>query len=1143
MSNFQFIAPEFPEIAEKARKAEHFALTSPVESCFNARAALELGVNWMYENDAELHWPFDKNLSSLMFEPSFREIFHPYGNLIRELHLIRKIGNSAVHNEKIKPENAVHLLKCLFRYSAFLVAAYADEEIKIPEFNDALIPTGDELKKTKKEVALLQEKLLELEEMREREHLALKEKEAANELLRINNLKHQQQLSELRKAREVKAIPEAMPTSPSEAFTRQQYVDYALRDAGWKVLRDGYELEYEVSGMPLSTNPTGVGFVDYVLWSDNGLPLAVIEAKKTTFSAKKGRHQATLYADCLEKKFKQRPLIYYTNGFDFYLWDDQFAPDRKVSGFMTKDQLELAIRRRVERLDLRGFKINPDITGRPYQTEAIQRVAENLSVIKNGKLKQRHRKSLLIMATGSGKTRTSASIVDMMVKCNWAKRVLFLADRNALVTQAKNAFTEHLPDLTSIDLTKEKENDATRLVFSTYPTMINQIDKAKDGEGRFYGVGHFDLIIIDEAHRSVYQKYRAIFQYFDAFLLGLTATPKKDVDHNTYELFDIEDEDPTFAYELKEAVNDGFLVPPKAISVPLKFMREGIKYAELSAEDKKEYEEMFGDPTNEEAEAGIDKSQLYKWLFNSNTVDQVLSHLMTSGIKVDGGDKIGKTIIFAKNHQHAIYIEERFNKNYPEYSGKFCRVIDNQTEKAQDLLERFVLNKEVKEPQIAISVDMMDTGVDAPRVVNLVFFKPVRSVVKFWQMVGRGTRLRPNLFGPGQHKESFLIFDYCENFEFFEVNPEASGGSVGLSLTQQAYQLRLDLALVLRQSTSKPENDFAEVLIDMLHSQVIAFNDNNFVVRHHLMCVEKYRKKEEWMDIGPSKLQEIAEHIVPLLSPDESDHVSARSFDVLMLNYELALKGGRITDKYENRLTTACRVLEKKRNIPLVEAGMPTIKKVLTEGYLQQVNVVNLDEVRVALRELMQFMDEIDQPVIETHFEDYLDLSKIEERDIIRDSTLEPYRRRVERYLEAHKDHLVISKIKNNQPITAAELAQLQAIFFNAEEVGSREEFEEESKGKTLAYFIRELIGLDKEAVQSAFAEFIHQHNFNAAQIKFLDLIIGYLTQNGVIDKRALFESPFKDINDSGPFGLFDDAQVTKIISILDRINGNVDAG
>ncbi|MDG1276925.1 MAG: DEAD/DEAH box helicase family protein [Algoriphagus sp.] len=1142
MSNFQFISTEFPEIADRAIKAEAFALTSPVESCFNARAALELGVNWMYENDADLEWPYDKKLASLMHEAGFKEIFDPYGNLFHELHLIRKIGNNAVHNQKVKPEDSVHLLKCLFRFAAFLVAAYGEAEVRIPDFNDGLIPTGDELKKSKKEIELLREKLAKLEEQNDKKRLVLEEKEEANELLRISNLKHQEQLKEQRKAREVEAIPHALPKAPSEAYTRKLYIDAALKDAGWTKLRSGYELEFEVSGMPLSTNPTGLGYVDYVLWSDNGLPLAVIEAKKTTHDAKKGRHQASLYADCLEKKFTQRPLIYYTNGFDFYLWDDLFAPDRKVSGFMTQNQLELAIRRRKDRKDLRDFKVDLAITGRPYQTEAIQRVAENLSVIKDGKLKQRHRKSLLIMATGSGKTRTAASIVDMMVKCNWAKRILFLADRNALVTQAKNAFTEHLPELTSIDLTKEKENDSTRLVFSTYPTMMNLIDRARNGEGRFYGVGHFDLIIIDEAHRSVYQKYRAIFQYFDSFLLGLTATPKKDVDHNTYELFDIEDDNPTFAYELEEAVKDGFLVPPRAISVPLKFMREGIKYSELSEKEKLEYEEKFGDPTNEEAEAGIDKSQLYKWLFNSNTVDQVLNHLMTSGIKVDGGDKIGKTIIFAKNHKHAVYIEERFNKNYPEYSGKFCRVIDNQTEKAQDILERFKLDKEEKEPQIAISVDMMDTGVDAPRVVNLVFFKPVRSVVKFWQMIGRGTRLRPNLFGPDQHKDSFLIFDYCENFEFFELNPEESKGSVGISLTQQAFQLRLDLALALRKSTSKEENEFAEELIDLLHAQVASLNQDRFVVRHHLEFVEKYKAKDQWADLGPSKLQEIGTHIIPLILSDEDDDVSARRFDVLMLNYQLALIGGRITSRYENRITTACRILERKGNIPLVGARMPMIKSVLN-GFLQQASVINLEKIRDTLRELMQFLDAIDQPMVETHFQDYLDLTKVEEKSLVKEAPLEPYRRRVERYLKEHKDHLVISKIKSNIPITEAELAQLQEIFFNAEEVGSKEEFEKEGKGKTLGLFIRELIGLDKEAVQSAFTDFIQAQNLNATQIKFMDLIIGYLTQNGVIDKRALFESPFKDLNDSGPFGLFDDAQVTKIISILDRINGSAGVG
>ena len=1142
MSNFQFISTEFPEIADRAKRAEQFALTSPVESCFNARAALELGVNWMYENDADLEWPFDKKLASLMHEQDFKEIFDPYGNLYRELHLIRKIGNNAVHNQKVKQEDAVHLLKCLFRFTAFLVSAYGEEEVRLPDFNDALIPTGDELKKSKREVALLREKLAQLEEENEKKRLALEEQEEANELLRISKAKQQEQFKAQRKAREMEAIPKALPKAPSEAFTRKLYIDSALKDAGWTQLREGYELEFEVSGMPLSTNPSGIGYVDYVLWSDSGLPLAVVEAKKTSVDASKGRHQAVLYADCLEKKFRQRPLIYYTNGFDFFLWDDLFAPDRKVSGFMTKDQLELAIRRRKERKDLRDFQVNLAITGRPYQTEAIQRVAENFSVIKDGKVKQRKRKSLLIMATGSGKTRTSASIVDMLVKCNWAKRVLFLADRNALVTQAKNAFAEHLPDLTSIDLTKEKENDSTRLVFSTYPTIMNQIDRARDGEGRFYGVGHFDLIIIDEAHRSVYQKYRAIFQYFDAFLLGLTATPKKDVDHNTYELFDIEDDNPTFAYELDQAVKDGFLVPPRAISVPLKFMREGIKYSELSEKEKMEYEEKFGDPTNEEADSGIDKSQLYKWLFNSNTVDQVLNHLMTSGIKVDGGDKIGKTIIFAKNHKHAIYIEERFNKNYPEYSGKFCRVIDNQTEKAQDILERFVLDKEEKEPQIAISVDMMDTGVDAPRVVNLVFFKPVRSVAKFWQMIGRGTRLRPGLFGPDKPKDSFLIFDYCENFEFFEVNPDESKGTVGLSLTQQAFQLRLDLALALRQSKSKEENDFAEELIDLLHRQVASLNEERFVVRHHLEFVVKYKQKDEWADLGPSKLQEIDSHIIPLIISEDDDHVTARRFDVLMLNYQLALIGGRVTDRYEHRITSACRILEKKGNIPLVATGMPMIKNVLN-GFLNQANVINLEKVRDSLRELMQFLDAIEQPMIETHFKDYLDLSKVQEKNILHEPSLEPYRRRVERYLESHKDHLVISKIKSNKPITEAELAQLQEIFFNAEEVGSKEEFEKEGQGKTLSLFIRELIGLDKEAVQSAFAEFIQAQNLNAAQIKFMDLIIGYLTKNGVIDKKALFESPFKDLNDNGPFGLFDDAQVTKIISILDRINGSVDVG
>ena len=528
----------------------------------------------------------------------------------------------------------------------------------------------------------------------------LREQAETNAVLKANWEQERAALAALKAERQkVVDIEVAVPLVVSEAETRKRYIDIALKECGWDNLREGHELEYEVTGMPRSTNPSGLGYVDYVLWGDNGLPLAVVEAKKTMADPRKGKHQAELYADCLEAKHGQRPIIFYSNGYETYLWDDQFYPERDVQGFFTKNELQLLIQRRGSRTDLRAFKVNEDIAGRPYQLEAIKCVAENyVATNPAGELRGRARQSLLVMATGSGKTRTAAVIVDMLAKCNWAKRVLFLADRNALVTQAKNAFNEYLPNLSAIDLTKEREDHGTRLVFSTYPTIMNRIDGMIEGDQRFYGVGHFDLIIVDEAHRSVYQKYAAIFEYFDAMLVGLTATPTTDIDHNTYGLFGIEDDNPTFAYELDSAVTEGYLVPPKAVSVPLQFMREGIKYDGLSDDEKAEYEEKFGDPTREEAPDEISSSALNSWLFNTDTVDKVLNHLMVNGIKVQGGDKLGKTIVFAKNHSHALFIEQRFNKNYPEYAGKFLRVIDNYESKAQDLLEVFVDAYEERDP-------------------------------------------------------------------------------------------------------------------------------------------------------------------------------------------------------------------------------------------------------------------------------------------------------------------------------------------------------------------------------------------------------------------------------------------------------------
>ena len=588
---------------------------------------------------------------------------------------------------------------------------------------------------------------------------------------------------ELKRLRaEVAAAKQAATAQPdthdySEAETRDYFIDLLLKEAGWP-LDQARDRELEVSGMP---NSQGIGFVDYVLWGDDGKPLGLVEAKRTRRDARVGQQQAKLYADCLERQFGQRPVIFYSNGYEHWLWDDTNYPPRAVQGFYKKAELELAIQRRSTRRPLAAEEINQGIVERYYQTRGIRRIAEAFE-------RDHDRKALVVMATGAGKTRTVIALCDLLMRCNWVKRTLFLADRVALVNQAVTAFKRHLPDASPVNLVTEKDAEG-RVFVSTYPTMMGLIDDTRDGRRRF-GVGHFDLVIIDEAHRSVFQKYRAIFDYFDSLLVGLTATPKDEVDRNTYSLFDLENGVPTDAYGLEEAVRDGFLVPPKAVSVPLKFQREGIRYDDLSEEDKDEWDalewdEEGGVPDRVEAEA------VNNWLFNRDTVDKVLEHLMTRGMRVAGGDRLGKTILFAKNQHHAEFIAERFNANYPHYKGEFARVITFKTEYAQSLIDNF--SAKDKAPHIAISVDMLDTGIDIPEVVNLVFFKLVRSKTKFWQMLGRGTRLCPDLFGPGKDKEFFCVFDYCQNLEYFSQNITATEGALGESLGKRLFNARLEL--------------------------------------------------------------------------------------------------------------------------------------------------------------------------------------------------------------------------------------------------------------------------------------------------------------------------------------------------------------
>lgn len=1143
MSNFHFLQAEWPIIFEECCDAEKNAFTNPRFAAILSRSALEKIVQWLYENDNDLQRPYDVSLNSLIHEQTFRDNLSP--QLFREINIVRKVGNLGAHGEKVSKDESLAAVKCLHSFAAFLAKYYGETIYSIDLFDETLVPSGEEEQILKQQLEILRSQLELQETTFRQEQKEVDRKINLSDEAKSTFLSMRQKFDARREERETqldfnKVIPQNIP----ESATRKIYIDLYLRESGWDKLRQGYELEYEVNGMPLATNATGKGFVDYVLWGNDGLPLAVVEAKKTMLDATKGRQQAAQYADCLEQMHGQRPIIFYTNGYETHLWDDTFYTPREVLGFYTKDELQLLIDRRKSRLDLRQFNIDKQIAGRPYQLEAIQRIAENFVTTAGTQLKGRSRKALLVMATGSGKTRTAAAIIDMMTKCNWAKRVLFLADRNALVSQAKKSISENLPNLSVIDLTKEKEDNGTRLVFSTYPTMLNKIDGVRNENERFYSVGHFDLIIIDEAHRSVYQKYKAIFDYFDCLVIGLTATPKKDVDKNTYELFEIEDDNPTFAYELNKAVADKYLVSPKAASVPLKFVREGIKYHELSKEEQVIYEEKFGDPTDE-APDEIGSSAMNSWLFNTDTVDKVLDHLMTNGIKVEGGDKLGKTIIFAKNHDHAIFIEERFNKNYPEYSGHFLRVIDNYEPRAQDLLEKFVNEKIEIDPQIAVSVDMMDTGVDAPRVVNLVFFKQVKSSSKFWQMIGRGTRLCPNLFGPGEDKTEFLIFDFCQNFEFFDEFPDGWATKPIKPISQRIFETKLEITYLISESSEKTEDDIQvkNVFLSDLHQQIATLNQDRFIVRKELRLVNEYSNRSKWDNLTRSSMVEIKNHLSHLPEIDESDEL-ARRFDLLMLTIQLCELEGEDATKYINRVVNTARSLSKLDNIPVVQLQKPTIQLVQKEEFWNNRRLSRLEDVRINLRDLIKFIEIENRINVYTPFEDELDSANIQLRDVVPSySLMQSYKDRVETYLRNNKDQIVIHKITHNEPITASELNQLEEILFDHKMCGTREEFIQEYGEQPLGKFIRSILGLDVSAANSLFAEFLQVGNLRADQITFVNNIISFLVKNGTLDKSMLFEPPFTELHQDGIIGIFDDAQATRIISLVDKVNRNAEVG
>lgn len=1093
MTNFDFLlsTPKFGTFGPVAVSAEKILHIDASACVLNCRRAMEFAVKWMYSVDKALNLPYQDTLVSLMNTEDFRDIVGT--DIWRRMDFIRRTGNNAAHTgKKITEEQAELCLENLYIFLDFVACCYADT-YTAREFDRSLLQQPAE------------PAAAPTAELPDIDFAALLAENAA--------LK--QELTARRAEQQQTYVPK--PLDLSEYKTRKLYIDTLLTDAGWTEGKDWLN-EVELPGMP---NKSEVGYADYVLYGDDGRPLAVVEAKRTCVDVAKGRQQAKLYADLLEKEYHRRPVIFLTNGFETRITDNLY-PERKCAAIYSKRDLEKLFNLQSMRTGLKNVLVNRDIAGRYYQEGAIKATCD--AFMRN------RRKALLVMATGSGKTRTVIALCDVLLQHGWVKNILFLADRNSLVTQAKRSFVNLLPDLSVTNLCEEKDNYTAHCVFSTYQTMYNVIDSVQDENGKLFTCGHFDLVICDEAHRSIYNKYRDIFNYFDAPLVGLTATPKDEIDKNTYEIFELENGVPTYGYELAQAVKDGYLVDFLSVETKLKFIEQGIVYDDLSDEDKQLYEDTFEDENGDLPES-IASSAMNDWVFNEDTIRKVLDTLMTKGISIDYGNKLGKTIIFAKNHTHAEKILEVFNKEYPHLPG-FAKVIDNYMTYAQSAIDEFSDPKKL--PQIAISVDMLDTGIDVPEVLNLVFFKKVMSKAKFWQMIGRGTRLCPALLD-GKDKDKFYIFDFCGNFEFFRMNKSKPTANM-IALQGAIFHLKAQIVYKLQDLAYQTADliAFRKELVDDMVRKVCELNKENFAVRQHLKYVELYADPNNYTALTYEDTLLMGQELAPLIMPEEDDAKALR-FDALMYGIELAYLAGKKYGKARKDLLKKATAVASVANIPEIMAQSELLDKILHTDYLENAGINEFEHIRECLRDLIKYIP-TSKITYDTILSDEILSEDWNESDLENDD-LKNYKAKAEFYVRQHTDNAVIAKLKGNIPLNNEDIKALEKILWT--EVGTKQDYEAEYGQKPLGEFVREIVGLDMNAAKEAFAQYLNDASLDSRQIYFVNQIVEYIVHNGMMkDLSVLQEAPFTDRGSI--VEVFTDLSVwAGIRKAIERVNAN----
>lgn len=1090
MKNFDYLLqiPPLRDLYNFCNAAEETMHTDYDNCAGNCRKALERIVRDIYKLK-HVEASDRTSLYELTTGKPFTELVGDDGRIMMAVHYVRKVGNIAVHQGGVKQSEAFFSLQNLYNLVGGILLRLGVLKTLAP-FNKELVPkqTTPYIQPTSG---------------------SEKNPDDLSGVVPQENIKKPLQVS----------IPS---DNISEAETRRQFIDLMLREAGWEVLTkenvafaSKAGIEIEVDGMP---NGKGKGYCDYVLFGKDCRPLAIIEAKKTTVDPNVGKHQAMLYADCLERQYGVRPVIYYTNGFHTYIIDGLGYPPRQVLGFHTLNDLELMMSRRT-RQPLKDLGIKDEITNRDYQKMAIRAVCDHLNDM--------HRHGLIVMATGTGKTRVAISLSDVLLRSKWVKNILFLADRTALVKQACENFSNLLPEYPTCILTDAKEEDKNaRLMFSTYQTMINYIDS----EDKEFSIGRFDLIILDEAHRSIFGKYTAIFDYFDAFLVGLTATPRDEVDRSTYELFHLDSGEPNFVYSQKEAIAEGHLVDYNPISRTTKRLREGILLDSLSEEEKEQLDRVWLDEkARAEEDLGaevdiaphdIERKELFEYIYNTKTVDIVLQELMRVGLKINNGDKLGKTIIFAYDKTHAQLIVDRFYELYPSFDPNFCQRVDYSVKYAQNIIDNFKLRD--KMPQLVVSVDMLDTGIDVPDILNLVFFKPIYSRIKYIQMVGRGTRLCKGIFADGSDKKEFYIFDWCENFEYFKQNTNGREPLQSLSMTERLFQLKVDISTLLQHQNYQSDVFAASLctrLKEELHAQVCGLNELHASVRKVWETVHKFKNKAKWTYVSPLEALELKRLIAPLIIQDQ-DETSALSFDALMMNIELSLLLPEVTaTKSKNKVTSIAKRLLGKASLPVVQEHIDTIKEISNVNFWGSPSLQRLEQVREELRDIIKnALRSKREPIIIT-VDDTMEEKEGEKPVIMTD-----YHTRILDYLNEHHDNETIKKIYRLEKLTNADIMELERICWK--ELGTKEEYEayiqkgQKICGDKVAAFIRSMIGIDIQIAKERFSQFLSDNVLNALQEEYLNQIIGYVCENGDIKPESLMtDDHLKELNWSTVFG------------------------